>query len=75
MSANEFTEVPHTIGYEIPQGIYSVLKMITIGWSHLQSVSNKPGFFICMAMDIMDIVRQNICMSELNDANGTKCPG
>ena len=22
-----------------------------------------------------DIVRQNICMSELNDANRTKCPG
>ena len=46
MSANEFTEVPHTIGCKISQGIPVVLKVITIGWSHLQSASNKPLKFL-----------------------------
>ena len=34
MSANEFTEMPQTIGCKIPLGI--VLKVITIGWIHFQ---------------------------------------
>ena len=40
MSPNEFSEVPHTNGCETPLG--TVLKAITIGWSHFESARYKP---------------------------------
>ena len=47
MSANDLTEVPHTIGCKNnSQCIVCLLKVITIGWSHLQSESNKPLKFV-----------------------------
>ena len=43
MSPNEFGEVPHTIGCKTPLGtVHSVLKAITIRWSHFQSMRYKP---------------------------------
>ena len=38
MRANEFTR-------------HSVLKVITIGWSHFQSASNKPLKFVCFTRE------------------------